>query len=81
MLMSHYGNFISGKRSVNDQYFAGQIFKATNCRACAGHVTDAATGVGSGMRIVSWGFYDIEDGRFKPIRTARYQMINDWQFE
>lgn len=36
---------------------------------------------GQVMRIVSWGFYDIEDGKFKRIRTARYQMINDWQFE
>ena len=36
---------------------------------------------GQVMRIVSWGIYDIEDGKFKRIRTARYQMINNWQFE
>jgi len=36
---------------------------------------------GQVMRIISWGIYDIEDGKFKRIRTARYRMINDWQFE
>jgi hypothetical protein len=36
---------------------------------------------GQVMRIVSWGFYEIEDGKFKRIRTARYQMVNNWQFE
>lgn len=36
---------------------------------------------GQVMRIISWGIYDIEDGKFKRIRTARYKMINDWQFE
>ena len=36
---------------------------------------------GQVMRIVSWGIYDIEDGKFKRIRTARYKMVNDWRFE
>ncbi len=36
---------------------------------------------GQVLRIVSWGIYDIEDGKFKRIRTARYKMVNDWQFE
>lgn len=36
---------------------------------------------GQVMRIVSWGMYDIEDGKFKHIRTARYRMVNDWRFE
>lgn len=36
---------------------------------------------GQVLRIVSWGIYDIEDGKFKRIRTARYRMINDWQYE
>lgn len=36
---------------------------------------------GQVMRIISWGIYDIEDGKFKRIRTARYRMINDWQME
>lgn len=36
---------------------------------------------GQVLRIVSWGIYDIEDGKFKKIRTARYRIINDWQFE
>jgi len=33
------------------------------------------------MRVISWGIYDIEGGKFKRIRTARYSMINDWQYE
>jgi hypothetical protein len=36
---------------------------------------------GQVLRIVSWGIYDIEDGKFKTIRTARYKLVNDWQFE
>lgn len=36
---------------------------------------------GQVMRIVSWGIYEIEDGKFKRIRTARYRMVNDWQME
>ena len=36
---------------------------------------------GQVLRVVSWGIYDIEDGKFKRIRTARYKMINDWQYE
>lgn len=36
---------------------------------------------GQVLRVVSWGIYDIEDGKFKRIRTARYRMINDWQYE
>ena len=36
---------------------------------------------GQVMRIISWGIYDIEDGKFRRIRTARYRMINDWRFE
>ncbi len=36
---------------------------------------------GQVLRIISWGIYDIEDGKFKKIRTARYKLVNDWQFE
>jgi len=36
---------------------------------------------GQVMRVISWGIYDIEGGKFKRIRTARYSMINDWQYE
>jgi len=36
---------------------------------------------GQVMRVVSWGIYDIEDGKFKRIRTARYKIINDWEYE
>lgn len=36
---------------------------------------------GQVLRVVSWGIYDIEDGKFKRIRTARYKIINDWQYE
>ncbi len=36
---------------------------------------------GQVMRTISWGIYDIEDGKFKRIRTARYRNIHDWRFE
>lgn len=36
---------------------------------------------GQVLRIVSWGIYEIEDGKFKRIRTARYKIIHDWEFE
>lgn len=36
---------------------------------------------GQVMRIISFGFYQVEDRKFKHIKTARYKMIHDWQFE
>lgn len=36
---------------------------------------------GQVMRIISFGFYQVEDRKFKRVKSARYKMINDWQFE
>jgi hypothetical protein len=36
---------------------------------------------GQVMRIVSFGFYQVEDRKFKHIKSARYKQIHDWQFE
>lgn len=36
---------------------------------------------GEVMRIISFGLYQVEDGKFKYIKAARYKMINDWQME
>ena len=34
---------------------------------------------GEVMEIVTFGFYEVEDRKFKHIKTARYKMIHDWQ--
>lgn len=36
---------------------------------------------GQVMRIISFGFYQVEERKFKHIKSARYKMIHDWQFE
>lgn len=36
---------------------------------------------GEVLRIISFGMYVVEDGKFKTIKAARYKMINDWQME
>jgi hypothetical protein len=36
---------------------------------------------GEVLRIVSFGLYWVEDGRFRRIKSARYRQINDWQME
>lgn len=33
------------------------------------------------MRIITFGFYKVQDRRFIGIKTARYKLIHDWQFE
>jgi hypothetical protein len=36
---------------------------------------------GQVMRIISFGFYQVEDRKFRRVKAARYKMINDWQME
>jgi hypothetical protein len=36
---------------------------------------------GQVMRIISFGFYQVEDRKFKHIKSARYKQVHDWQFE
>jgi hypothetical protein len=36
---------------------------------------------GQVMRIISFGFYQVEDRKFKHIKSARYKMVHDWRFE
>lgn len=36
---------------------------------------------GQVMRIISFGFYQVEDRKFKHIKSARYKMVHDWQYE
>jgi hypothetical protein len=36
---------------------------------------------GQVMRIVSFGFYQVADHKFKRVKAARYKVIHDWQFE
>lgn len=36
---------------------------------------------GQVMRIVSFGFYQVEDRKFKHIKSARYKLVHDWRFE
>jgi hypothetical protein len=36
---------------------------------------------GQVMRIVSWGHYTLVDGKFTTIKSTRYKIIHDWQFE
>lgn len=35
---------------------------------------------GQQMRIITFGFYKVQDRKFRAIKTARYKMIHDWQF-
>ena len=52
---------------------------------CIADWTDSFWGVplnkGEVMRIISFGFYQVEDRKFKHIKSARYRMVHDWQFE
>jgi hypothetical protein len=36
---------------------------------------------GQVMRIVTFGFYAVENKRFKHIKTARYKVVHDWRME
>ena len=36
---------------------------------------------GQVMRIISWGHYTLVDGKFTTIKSARYKLVQDWQFE
>jgi hypothetical protein len=36
---------------------------------------------GEVFRVVSFGLYWVEDGRFRHIKAARYKLVNDWQME
>lgn len=36
---------------------------------------------GQVMRIITFGFYKVRDRKFAGIKTARYKIIHDWQFE
>lgn len=36
---------------------------------------------GEVFRIISFGIYWVEDGKFRQIKAARYQLVNDWQME
>jgi len=36
---------------------------------------------GQVLRIVTFGFYRVEDRKFRYIKTARYKMVNDWRME
>jgi hypothetical protein len=37
--------------------------------------------VGEVMRTISFGFYEVKDGKFKRIRATRYKQIHDWRME
>lgn len=36
---------------------------------------------GQVMEIISFGFYQVEDRKFKRVKAARYKMISDWHME
>jgi hypothetical protein len=36
---------------------------------------------GEAFRIISFGLYWVQDGRFKQIKAARYKLVNDWRME
>jgi len=36
---------------------------------------------GEVFRIISFGLYWVEDGRFRQIKAARYKLVNDWKME
>jgi hypothetical protein len=37
--------------------------------------------VGEVFRVISFGLYWMEDGKFRHIKAARYKLVNDWQLE
>jgi len=37
--------------------------------------------VGEVLRVVSFGLYWVQDGRFSRIKAARYKLVNDWRLE
>jgi SnoaL-like domain len=36
---------------------------------------------GEVFRIISLGMYEIDNGKFRHIKTARYKLVNDWRME
>ena len=36
---------------------------------------------GQVMRIISWGHYALTAGKFTSIKSTRYKIIHDWQFD
>jgi hypothetical protein len=36
---------------------------------------------GEVLRVISFGLYWIDSGRFRHIKAARYKLVNDWQME
>lgn len=36
---------------------------------------------GEVFRVISFGLYWVEDGRFRQIKAARYKLVNDWRME
>ena len=36
---------------------------------------------GEVFRVISFGLYWMEDGKFRQIKAARYKLVNDWQME
>jgi hypothetical protein len=36
---------------------------------------------GEVFRVISFGLYWVEDGRFRHIKAARYKLVNDWKME
>jgi hypothetical protein len=36
---------------------------------------------GEVFRVISFGLYWMEDGKFRHIKAARYKLVNDWQME
>jgi hypothetical protein len=36
---------------------------------------------GEVLRVISFGLYWIDGGKFRHIKAARYKLVNDWQME
>jgi hypothetical protein len=36
---------------------------------------------GEAFRVISLGLYQVEDGRFRDIKAARFRLVNDWRME
>lgn len=36
---------------------------------------------GEVFRVISFGLYWVEDGRFRQIKAARYKLVNEWRME
>jgi hypothetical protein len=36
---------------------------------------------GEVFRIISLGMYQVENGKFRHIKAARYKLVNDWKME